>query len=147
MLWLFILLAFLAGAALPVQTGVNSRLAGTVGNPTLASLISFIVGTLALLVYALALRVPLPQMSEVTKAPFWIWFGGMLGAFFIATTTELASKISATALVGLIIAGQLIVAVLLDHFGLLGFASHPITLWRVVGILLLIAGVLLIKQF
>ena len=50
-------------------------------------------------------------------------------------------------LVGLIIAGQLIVAVLLDHFGLLGFASHPINLWRIVGILLLIAGVLLIKQF
>jgi len=147
MIWLFILLAFLAGAVLPVQTGVNSRLAGPVGHPMLASLISFVVGTLALCVYTLALRVPLPQMSELSQAPFWIWLGGMLGAFFIATTTTLASKISATVLVGLIIAGQLIVAVFLDHFGLLGFALHPINCWRIVGILLLIAGVFLIKQF
>ena len=147
MLWFFLLLAFLAGAVLPVQTGVNSRLAGTVGHPTLASLISFIVGTLGLLVYTLALRIPLPQMSALSNAPFWIWFGGMLGAFFIATTTTLAAKIGATVLVGLIIAGQLIVAVLLDHFGLLGFSPHPINLWRILGILLLIAGVFLIKQF
>jgi transporter family-2 protein len=147
MIWFFLLLAFLAGAVLPVQTGVNSRLAGTVGHPTLASLISFIVGTLGLLVYTLALRIPLPQMSALSNAPFWIWFGGMLGAFFILTTTTLAAKIGATVLVGLIIAGQLIVAVLLDHFGLLGFAPHPINLWRVLGILLLIAGVFLIKQF
>jgi transporter family-2 protein len=147
MIWFFLLLAFLAGAVLPVQTGVNSRLAGTVGHPTLASLISFIVGTLGLLVYTLALRIPLPQMSALSNAPFWIWFGGMLGAFFIATTTTLAAKIGATVLVGLIIAGQLIVAVMLDHFGLLGFVPHPINLWRVLGILLLIAGVFLIKQF
>jgi transporter family-2 protein len=147
MIWFFLLLAFLAGAVLPVQTGVNSRLAGTVGNPTLASLISFIVGTVGLLVYTLALRIPLPQMSALSNAPFWIWLGGMLGAFFIATTTTLAAKIGATVLVGLIIAGQLIVAVLLDHFGLLGFAQHPINLWRILGILLLIAGVFLIKQF
>lgn len=147
MIWFFLLLAFLAGAVLPVQTGVNSRLAGTVGHPTLASLISFIVGTLGLLVYTLALRIPLPQMSALSNAPFWIWFGGMLGAFFIATTTTLAAKIGATVLVGLIIAGQLIVAVMLDHFGLLGFSPHPINLWRVLGILLLIAGVFLIKQF
>src|SRR5262245_11718333 len=131
MIWFFLLLAFLAGAALPVQTGVNSRLAGTVGNPTLASLISFIVGTLGLFVYTLALRVPLPQMSELSKAPFWIWFGGMLGAFFIATTTTLAAKISATVLVGLIIAGQVIIAVFFGHSWLLGFSTHSPMCWCV----------------
>jgi transporter family-2 protein len=147
MLWLFLLLALLAGAAIPLQTGVNSQLARWAGNPTLASLISFIVGTVALLLYTFALRIPLPAMSELSQAPWWIWLGGLIGAFFLSTTTALASKMSIAVLVSLIITGQMLISLLLDHFGWLGFEVHPVNLWRILGAIFLIIGVALIRQF
>ena len=147
MIWLLLFLALLAGMMLPVQTGVNSQLARLVGNSTLAALISFAVGTLVLLLYSLVLRLSLPAVSEVARAPFWVWTGGLLGAFFIVTTTTLAAKMSITVMVGLIIAGQMLVSLVLDHYGLLGFPVQPISLWRVVGVLLLLAGVVLIRKF
>jgi bacterial/archaeal transporter family-2 protein len=147
MVWLLLFFALLAGMMLPLQTGVNSQLARLVGNSTLAATISFLVGTLALLLYSVVLRLPLPAVSEVARAPFWIWTGGLLGAFFIVTTTTLAAKMSITVMVGLIIAGQMLVSLVLDHYGLLGFPVQPISLWRVVGVLLLLAGVVLIRKF
>src|SRR5262245_30116413 len=107
MLWLFLFLALLAGAAIPLQAGVNSQLARWVGNSTLASTISFLVGTTALLIYSFALRLPLPSLSELSKAPWWIWVGGLIGAFFISITTALASKMSIAVLVSVIITGQM----------------------------------------
>jgi bacterial/archaeal transporter family-2 protein len=147
MLWLFLLLALIAGAAIPLQTGVNSQLAKWVGNPTLASTISFIVGTVALLMYSFAMRIPLPALSEFSQAPWWIWLGGLIGAFFIGTTTALASKMSIAVLVSLIITGQMLVSLLVDHFGWLGFEVHPVNIWRIVGAIFLIIGVALIRQF
>ena len=147
MLWLFLLLALLAGAAIPLQTGVNAQLSRWVGNSTLASTISFLVGTIALLIYSAALRIPLPALNQLSQAPWWIWIGGLIGAFFIGTTTALASKMSIAMLVGLIITGQMLMSLLVDHFGLLGFAVHPVNIWRIVGAIFLIIGVALIRQF
>ena len=147
MLWLFLFLALIAGAAIPLQTGVNSQLARWVGNSTLATTISFIVGTITLLVYSFAWRIPLPAMSELSQAPWWIWLGGLIGAFFLSTTTALASKMSIAVLVSLIITGQMLISLLLDHFGWLGFEVHPVNIWRILGAIFLIIGVALIRQF
>lgn len=147
MLWLFLFLALLAGAAIPLQAGVNSQLARWVGNSTLASTISFLVGTTALLIYSFALRLPLPTLSELGKAPWWIWVGGLIGAVFISITTALASKMSIAVLVSLIITGQMLISLLIDHFGWVGFEVHPVNPWRIVGALFLIIGVALIRQF
>ena len=148
MIWIFLLLALLAGASVPMQTGINSSMSKwTGGNAAFASLVSFSVGTVSMLVYILVLRVPFPAMNDLTRAPLWMWTAGMLGAFFIATTTVAASKMSAALLIGLVTAGQLVIALALDHFGWLGFEEHPINLWRIVGIILLILGVILLRQF
>lgn len=145
--WLLLFMALLAGMVLPLQTGVNAQLSRLVGNSTTAATISFSVGTLALLAYSLVMRLPLPTLAEVTKAPVWIWTGGLLGAFFIVTTTSLAAKMSITLMVSLIIAGQLLVSLLLDHYGWLGFTVHTINPWRVLGVILLLIGVILIRRF
>lgn len=148
MLWIFLLLAFLAGAVVPLQTGINASMSRfTGGNASFASLVSFSVGTLTMLMYMLVLRVPFPAMNTLAKAPLWIWTAGMLGAFFIASTTVAASKMSAAVLIGLITAGQLIVALILDHFGWLGYEVHPINFWRIIGVVFLIIGVILLRQF
>ncbi len=148
MIWIFLLLALLAGASVPLQTGINSSMAKwTGGNAPFASLVSFSVGTISMLMYMLVLRVPFPAMNDLARAPLWMWTAGMVGAFFIASTTVTASKMSVALLIGLVTAGQMIVALVLDHFGWLGFETHPINLWRIVGVVLLLLGVILLRLY
>ncbi len=147
MIWLFLFAALVAGVFITIQTGVNAQLAQWVKHPMLASLISFIVGTTGLIVYAIALRIPLPSLSSVSQAPWWVWTGGLLGAFVVSAMTILAPKLGAALLVGTVMGGQMVASLVMDHYGLLGFSVRPINGWRVVGAVLLVAGVLLIRRF
>src|ERR687887_74601 len=80
---LYLLLAAAAGAMLPVQAGVNAQLARFVGGPVRASFVSFLVGTIALLALSVAILKPLPSGSKLGTAPWWVWVGGLLGAFYV----------------------------------------------------------------
>lgn len=143
----YILFALIAGSALPVQIGVNSSLRNWLGNPILASLASFVVGSICLLAYVLVLRLPWPGIALLGRIPLWTWLGGALGAFYVAATVILAPRLGAATMVSLFVAGQLLTSLLLDHFGLIGYAQHSINLYRVFGALLLVAGALLILRF
>lgn len=141
------LIALVAGMLMPVQAGVNARLRDFLGDPVLASLVSFAVGTVVLFVYALATRVPWPTAAAAAQAPVWTWFGGALGAFFVAVSVVLAFKLGATGLMAWIIAGQLVASVFLDQTGALGFAVREITWQRAAGVLLLLGGALLVNEY
>jgi transporter family-2 protein len=145
MIWL-VLVAILVGVFLPVQAGVNSQLRMGVGNPLLAALISFAVGTIALLGLNIALRVPLPTSEAATRFPWWHWVGGLLGAAYIYLAIVLAPRLGAATLVAAIVTGQMMASLILDHYGWVGFPQQPITSTRVVGALLVIGGVLLIQR-
>jgi transporter family-2 protein len=142
---LYIVLAIAAGFCLPTQAGINSRLNLWTQSPILAAAISFAVGTLALFTYVIILRVPLPSMSGLRQYPWWIWSGGFLGAFLVASTIILAPRLGAASMLALIVSGQMFASVALDHYGLIGYAVHPINAWRVCGVLLLVGGVVLIR--
>jgi Uncharacterized protein conserved in bacteria len=144
---LIMLTALVAGALMPVQAGVNARLREFLGDPIIASLVSFTVGTVALLGYVLVTRTPWPSMAAAASAPAWSWFGGALGAFFVAVSVVLAFKLGATGLMAWIIAGQLIASVLLDHTGAIGFAVREISWQRVAGVLLLLGGAVLVNEY
>jgi transporter family-2 protein len=137
--------ALVAGALLSVQTGVNAQLRGAVGHPALAALTSFLVGTVALALYAGSLRLPLPGGSA-WGAPWWVWTGGLLGAIYVAGAIVVAPRLGAGLFVGLVVAGQLLAALVLDHFGWLGFPVQSITPWRLAGAVLLIAGAALVGK-
>lgn len=143
----YVLLAVAAGVLLPIQVGVNSTLRQGIGSPIVAALISFAVGTACLLAYALATRVAWPTTQMLAKLPVWAWLGGALGAYFVATTILVAPKLGAANLVCLTIAAQLVASLLLDHYGLIGFAQHGINAARVAGALLLIAGTVMIVKY
>ena len=142
----YVLLAVAAGAVLPVQVGVNTTLRNSLGNPIVAALVSFAVGSACLLAYALATRATWPTMQMLAKPPLWAWTGGAVGAFFVATTIIVAPKLGAANLVALTIAAQLIGSLLLDHYGLIGFAQHSLNTTRLIGALLLIAGTVMIVR-
>jgi transporter family-2 protein len=143
----YILLAIAAGAVLPLQVGVNSVLRQGIGSPIVAALISFVVGTACLLAYALATRAAWPTAQMLAKLPVWAWLGGALGAYYVATAIVVAPKLGAANLVCLTIAAQLFASLLLDHYGLIGFAQHGINTARVVGALLLIVGTVMIVKY
>jgi transporter family-2 protein len=146
-IYFFLLLALVAGAMMPTQAAINNKMAVTVGSPILAAFISFLVGTIALLVYAVATGVPLGDMASAKNAPPIAWAGGILGAFFVASAVILVPRIGVAMTFSLIIAGQMLITLVLDHYGFLGLEERPISIPRVLGILLITGGVILIRKF
>ncbi len=142
-----VLLALFAGGLIAIQAAVNARLGRELGNPFLGTLASFLVGTLAIALYCAATRAKLPSTETLLGIPWWAWIGGLLGAFFVTVVITTAPKLGVGTLVGLTVGGQLLMAVLLDHYGLLGLTRHPINPMRMLGVILLVAGVALLKRF
>jgi bacterial/archaeal transporter family-2 protein len=140
-----LLFAFAAGAMLPIQFGINAQLARWIESPVRAALVSFIVGALALLLVTIALYRQLPPTTRLGSAPWWVWIGGLFGAFYVLGSVVAAPKLGAVTLVALILAGQAVSSLLVDHFGWVGFEEQPISLGRIGGVLLLAAGVALVR--
>jgi transporter family-2 protein len=140
------LLALLAGVALTLQIGINVHLRQGVGHAAIAAFISFLVGALVLLAYALATRLSWPSWSTVLQIPPWAWVGGVLGAFYVGSTIALSPRLGAALFVVLVVAGQLLAALVMDHMGWLGATAQPINAWRAAGAALVVAGVFLIQR-
>jgi transporter family-2 protein len=145
--YFYLLLALVAGAMMPTQAAINNKLAGYVASPISAAFISFIVGTVGLLVYVLATGTPLSNLLNIKDAPPIAWIGGLLGAFFVTCTVILAPRIGVAMTFSLIVAGQMLITLVLDHFGFLGLPVKEISLARLGGILLITAGVVIIRRF
>ena len=142
-IWGYLLFALAAGAMLPIQFGINAQLATWVGGSVRAALVSFVVGALGLLVAVLIAARGWPERAG--DAPWWVWIGGLLGAFYVLGSIVTAPKLGAVTLVALILAGQALASLAVDHFGWVGFEEQPITLLRVVGMLVLAGGVVLVR--
>ena len=140
-----ILLVFIAGAMVAIQAPTNSMLAKAGGSPILAALISFIVGTVALL--AVWLMTPnRPGSAAFAGLPWYAWIGGLYGAVFVAVAAYAAPKIGVASLITIGIAGQIVMALWLDHIGAMGLAREPISPGRVIGAFLVVAGVVLVRR-
>jgi transporter family-2 protein len=146
MTWLYAGLALLSGAALAVQVGLNNGLRARMGHPVPAALGSFATGTLALVAFALVARPSWPKASSLSGGPWWIWLGGVVGASYIMVTITYSNRLGAAGWLGVVVTGQIITSVVLDHYGLVGFASHPVSPWRVVGVGLLLAGAAIVLR-
>jgi transporter family-2 protein len=90
---------------------------------------------------------PISSLANIKDAPPVAWLGGLLGAFFVATAVILAPRIGVAMTFSLIVAGQMLITLVLDHFGFLGLPVKEISLARIGGALLVIAGVVVIRRF
>jgi len=140
------LLGIVSGFGLTLQIGMNSRLRTVLQSANTAALISFLVGTVALVGLLLATRASLPDRDTLASVPWWAWLGGLMGAFYVAISTVVASQLGTASLLGLALLGQLAMALAADHFGWMGLPVQPITLTRVAGVALLGAGVWLVTR-
>lgn len=144
---LLFLLGIVAGAVLPIQAALNARVGHAVGSPVASALISTIIGSLALLGVVLVQGTSWQQVAQVRTLPPLTLLGGLLGAVYVSAVIVLAPRLGATLTVGLVIIGQLGLALGLDQFGLLGLPLHPVSLLRGLGAGLLLLSVWLIKTY
>ena len=140
-----ILLVFIAGGLVALQAPTNALLAKAGGSAILAALISFSVGTVALLA-VWAASGNRPGTAAFSGLPWYAWVGGLYGAVFVAVAAYAAPKIGVASLITIGIAGQIAMALWLDHVGAMGLPREPIGLGRLMGALLVIAGVVLVRR-
>ncbi|MEJ8800510.1 DMT family transporter [Pontibacter sp. H249] len=139
-------LPLLAGVAVAVQTSLNGQLRILVSSPLLAALISFLIGSLVLTLLVIITRQQVPSVNQLAITDWYKFTGGILGAFFIVVMIVSVQRMSLANLLAMVVAGQLITALLLDHFGLLGVKQSSVTLTRALGAIALIIGTYLINK-
>ena len=129
-----------AGVSFVFQQAVNANLRAEIGSPWWAGFISYLGGTIVMLLVALVLREPWMSKQMLQRSHLISWSGGVFGAIYIAVSILLISRLGAAMVIALIVAGQMLGSLAFDHFGLLGIPVHQATFPRLVGAALLVAG-------
>jgi bacterial/archaeal transporter family-2 protein len=134
-----------AGCLVGMQAPINSRLGRTVGSLQAASF-SFLVGTAVLLLIAAFVHGGLGSLGQARHAPWWALVGGLLGAVYVSVALIAVRTLGASGLTAVVITGQLAISVAVDRFGLFGVAKQHVDASRIAGLVLLVAGVVLVVR-
>ena len=140
-----ILIVVLAGGATALQAPTNAKLATAVASPVNAAFISFTVGTTVLGIVA-ALMHTRPDIAAARSLPWYAWLGGVYGACFVVAAAWGVPRLGVAMTITLMVGGQLLLSLVLDHFGALGVPRQPLNLGRIAGVGLVLAGVLLVRR-
>lgn len=144
---LFIALSLCAGMMIPFQTAMNAQLGKALQSPYFASITVFIVATIGLLLFILASHFLPPTLQQFSHAPKWSFLGGILGGTYILLIVICAPRVGIGNVTVMVLLGQILAAILVDHYGLLHAAQHSLNWKRVIGVSLMICGVYLVKKF
>jgi transporter family-2 protein len=145
---LWSLLGVLAGAFIAIQAPINAQLARGLGVPVAAAAISFLSGAIVLgVITFLTTRTQGLVIDWKAPAPWLFVVGGVLGAVYVTSTVLLTPRIGAAALMAFLVAGQLLAGMLVDKAGILGVAVREISMGRIVGAVLLLAGAMMIRIY
>lgn len=135
-----------AGCVMALQPAVNARLSAHCTHRLQASVISFGTGFLALLVIGSLLQIGVPDLSKLKSVPIWAWSGGILGTYMVTVSLLVAPSLGATRWIALVLAGQITLSLVLDHFGLIGYQQHVFSWQRLLGVACLVAGVVIVMK-
>lgn len=139
------MLAVGAGVSFVMQQAVNANLRANHNSAAWAGFVSYLGGMLCMLVFAIAMHEAVPLPVAVARSNWWAWTGGFFGAVYIAVSILLVPRLGTAIFVALLVAGQMLASLAFDHYGLFGVAEHPIDPSRLIGAMLLVAGVILIR--
>lgn len=145
MKYLIIIITLVMGSILPIQAALNGKLMRTFGHPVIGATISFLTGTIALFIYAFSVRASF-QVSLIKETQWYHWIGGLIGAIYVTGIIMIIPRLGAALAFSLIVAGQLMMSVIMDHFGLFGVPVNPVSPAKLLGFLLLLGGVILIRK-
>ena len=142
---LFISIAFVTGSLIPLQLVFNAQLGSVTRSPYSAGLLIMIVGFITMSLVVLVMRPTFPSVSELTAAPPTAFLGGVIASIYMVAIIFVSPKLGVGLTTALILCGQLVMALALDHFGAFGNPQLSLNMWRVSGVLLMLAGVYVIK--
>ncbi len=142
---IFALLAAGAGSCIALQASANARFRENLTSQWYAAFFSICGTFFTASLYMLITRPPMPATSQFRQTEWWNWIGGPLGALIVLAGATLTRELGAAAFIALVVGGQLICSMALDHFALMGLKEQPITAGRVFGAILVVAGVVCIK--
>lgn len=134
------------GIAMAFQTAINTQLREYLYSPLQAALLSFFIGTIVLALLVCFQSASKPSLSEISQIPWFLWLGGFLGVYAISLSIYTAPKLGLLTFSGLVIFGQLVISMFIDHFGWLGTEKTPINWQRLLGSIVIFIGVLLTLQ-
>ncbi|MCV0425396.1 MAG: DMT family transporter [Roseibium sp.] len=136
-----LLSAIICGAFIPVHAAMNASLSRTMGHPIWATVVSFGISFLCLCAFLILFRPTLPTWTSFSTTPVWAWLSGLVGVTYVISAMLLAPRLGAASFIASVVAGQMLMALVLDHYGLLGFSQRTVEPARFIGALLVIAGV------
>ena len=138
------------GLAMATQTAINSQLRQYLNSPIQAAFFSFLVGTICLAIMMLVMMwngsATKPTLSQLNEIPIWLWVGGLLGVYAVTASIYTAPKLGFLTFTGLVLFGQVIMSMLLDHFGLIGVEKNPVNWQRLLGATLIAIGIIFTLQ-
>ena len=138
------------GLAMATQTAVNSQLRQYLNSPIQAAFFSFLVGTICLAIMMLVMMwngsALKPTLSQLNEIPVWLWVGGLLGVYAVTASIYTAPKLGFLTFTGWVLFGQVIMSMLLDHFGLIGVEKNPVNWQRLLGAILIAIGIIFTLQ-
>ena len=144
--WLYPLI-LVAGALQAWGPPMNGALRGALTNPWLASLVSFLPVIAFIGVLLLCQPRPLPTADGLRGMPWWAPLGGIIGSFAVIAGLLFVNKVGAGAFAGLTITANILMSLVIDQFGLFGMEVHSLNIWRVLGGVLMCAGIALVADF
>ena len=144
---LMYVIPFFAGILNAIHAGTNAKLNETMGRPWWSSVIVCVIAGLVLLAGVLVTRERFPSLPSIAHTPWWAWVGTAIAGVPVITTLLYAGRLGGAAFNGLVITATMVTSILLDNYGLLGFSVHPINVWRIVGGVVMLAGMALICVF
>ena len=144
--WLYPII-LIAGALQACGPPMNNALRGSLENPWLASLVSFLPVVALLACLMLCLPTPLPNAKGLESMPWWAPLGGLVGALAVITGLIFVGKVGAGSFAGLTITANILMSLIIDRYGLFGMEVHALSGGRIAGAVLMVAGIALISKF
>ena len=143
---IYLAFALITGALIPVQASTNASFSKVIGSPIIAGLMVFAIGLLGMLCFILVSKTPFPAVQQLASAPLYSYLGGIIVAIYVVMITILVPRIGVATAIAFIVTGQIICAIIIDHFGLFAVTVRTIDVNRITGILLMIGGIYLIMK-
>ncbi|MET4695158.1 DMT family transporter [Endozoicomonas lisbonensis] len=147
MQWLFLpVLALIAGSLIPVQAAANAVLSKSLNGVIFSALTLFFVGFCFVGCFALFNKAPFPTLESFMKTPLFSYGGGIIVATYVLSITFLAPRMGVGNAICFIVTGQIIAAVIIDHFGLMGSIQTSINYQRTLGVAIMVVGLFLARS-
>jgi bacterial/archaeal transporter family-2 protein len=144
--FIFILLALITGALIPVQASTNAAFSKSIGNPYITGVVVLLIGLIAALLFITLSKTQVPALAQLKSAPLYSYAGGLIVCTYVIMITVITPKLGVANSIGLIVTGQIICAVIIDHFGLFGATVRMIDAQRLIGAVMMIGGIYLVMK-